>query len=83
MYSRSKKDCMSNAEKEAADKRCPSEIYHECALEQSFMELLYSMKRDYEQNGEASMIMAMFNNVYEQMLRQAKTTVYLYRGWLR
>lgn len=30
------------------------------------------MKRDYEQNGEASMIMAMFNNVYEQMLRQAK-----------
>lgn len=72
MYSRSKKGCMSNAEKEAADKRCPSEIYHECALEQSFMELLYSMKRDYEQNGEASMIMAMFNNVYEQMLRQAK-----------
>lgn len=72
MYSRSKKGCMSNAEKEAADKRCPSEIYHECALEQSFMELLYSMKRDYEQNGEASTIMAMFNNVYEQMLRQAK-----------
>jgi len=44
IYSRSKKGCMSNAEKEAADKRCPSEIYHECALEQSFMELLYSMK---------------------------------------
>ena len=72
MYSRSKKGCMSNAEKEAADKRCPSEIYHECALEQSFMELLYSMKRDYEQNGEASTIMAMFDNVYEQLLRQAK-----------
>lgn len=72
MYSRSKKGCMSNAEKEAADKRCPSEIYHECALEQSFMELLYSMKRDYEQNGEASTIMAMFNKGYEQLLRQAK-----------
>lgn len=72
MYSRSKKGCMSNAEKEAADKRCPSEIYHECALEQSFMELLYSMKRDYEQNGEASTIMAMFNKSYEQLLRQAK-----------
>ena len=72
VYSRSKKGCMSNAEKKAADKRCPSEIYHECALEQSFMELLYSMKRDYEQNGEASAIMAMFNNVYEKLLRQAK-----------
>lgn len=72
MYSRSKKGCMSNEEKEAADKRCPSEIYHECALEQSFMELLYSMKRDYEQNGEASTIMAMFNKSYEQLLRQAK-----------
>ena len=72
MYSRSKKGCMSNAEKEAANKRCPSEIYHECALEQSFMELLYSMKYDYEQNGEASTIMAMFNNAYGQILRRAK-----------
>ena len=72
MYSRSKKGCMSNAEKEAANKRCPSEIYHECALEQSFMELLYSMKYDYEQNGEASTIMAMFDNAYEQLLRRAK-----------
>lgn len=30
------------------------------------------MKRDYEQNGEASTIMAMFNKGYEQLLRQAK-----------
>ena len=72
MYSRSKKGCMSNAEKEAANKRCPSEIYHECALEQSFMELLYSMKYNYEQNGEASTIIAMFNNAYGQILRRAK-----------
>ena len=72
MYSRSKKGCMSDEEKEAANKRCPSEIYHECALEQSFMELLYSMKRDYEQHGDASMIVAMFDNAYEQAFRQAK-----------
>lgn len=39
---------------EAANKRCPSERYHECALEQSFMELLYSMKRDFEQHGDTS-----------------------------
>ena len=72
MYNRSKKGCMSDEEKEAANKRCPSEIYHECALEQSFMELLYSMKRDYEQHGDASMIVAMFDNAYEQAFRQAK-----------
>lgn len=34
-YCRSKKGCMSDEEKEAANKRCPSERYHECALEQS------------------------------------------------
>ena len=70
-YCRSKKGCMSDEEKEAANKRCPSERYHECALEQSFMELLYSMKRDFEQHGDASMIMAMFDNAYEQAVRLA------------
>ena len=70
-YCRSKKGCMSDEEKEAANKRCPSERYHECALEQSFMELLYSMKRDFEQHGDASMIVAMFDNAYEQAVRLA------------
>ncbi len=73
-YCRSKKGCMSDAEKEAADKRCPSELYHECALEQSFMELLYSMKRDYEQHGDASMIVTMFDNAYEQAVRLANNS---------
>ena len=63
--------CMSDEEKEAANKRCPSERYHECALEQSFMELLYSMKRDFEQHGDASMIVTMFDNAYEQAVRLA------------
>ena len=62
---------MSDEEKEAANKRCPSERYHECALEQSFMELLYSMKRDFEQHGDASMIVTMFDNAYEQAVRLA------------
>lgn len=70
-YCRSKKGCMSDEEKEAANKRCPLERYHECALEQSFMELLYSMKRDFEQHGDASMIVAMFDNAYEQAVRLA------------
>lgn len=70
-YCRSKKGCMSDEEKEAANKRCPSERYHECALEQSFMELLYSMKRDFEQHGDASMIVTMFDIAYEQAVRLA------------
>lgn len=70
-YCRSKKGCMSDEEKEAANKRCPSERYHECALEQSFMELFYSMKRDFEQHGDTSMIVTMFDNAYEQAVRLA------------
>ena len=56
------------------DERCPSEVYHECALEQSFMELLYSMKRDYEQHGDASMIVTMFDNAYEQAVQLANNS---------
>ena len=33
------------------------------------MELLYSMKRDFEQHGDASMIVTMFDNAYEQAVR--------------
>ena len=72
MYCRSKKGCMSDEEKKAANERCPSETYYECALEQSFMELLYSMKRDYEQHGDASMIVTLFDNAFEQAMKQAK-----------
>lgn len=72
MYCRSKKGCMSDEEKKAANERCPSETYYECALEQSFMELLYRMKRDYEQHGDASMIVTLFDNAFEQAMKQAK-----------
>lgn len=33
---------------------CPMGAINECALKQSFMEMLYSLKRDYEANGENS-----------------------------
>lgn len=72
MYCRSKKGCMSDEEKKAANERCPSETYYECALEQSFMELLYRMKRAYEQHGDASMIVTLFDNAFEQAMKQAK-----------
>lgn len=73
-YCRSKLGRLSDEERKAADERCPSEVYHECALEQSFMELLYSMKRDYEQHGDASMIVTMFDNAYEQAVQLANNS---------
>lgn len=57
--------------KENCKQAVPIERYHECALEQSFMELLYSMKRDFEQHGDTSMIVTMFDNAYEQAVRLA------------
>ena len=44
-HCRDKRGCLSDAEREAANERCPSENYHECAIEQSFMEMLYKLNR--------------------------------------
>lgn len=43
---------------------CPSAILHECAIEQSFMEMLYALKRDYEVYGESSQICRLFQEAY-------------------
>ena len=51
---------------------CPSEILHECAVEQSFMEMLYTMKRDYETHGESSIICRLFRESYECIYRCMK-----------
>lgn len=48
---------------------CPSEILHECAIEQSFMEMLYALKRDYEVYGESSWICRLFQEAYEYIYR--------------
>lgn len=46
---------------------CTSIPTYECALEQSFMEMLYRHKRDIEANGENSWLMQQFRSVYEQL----------------
>lgn len=46
---------------------CPSEVLHECALEQSFMETLYFLKRDYLRNGENSEICRRFRAAYDRV----------------
>ena len=52
------------------DGSCSSGSTHECALEQSFMEMLYRVKRDYESNGENSEIAARFREACERVDRQ-------------
>lgn len=72
LYCREKHGRLSDAERKAANERCPSETIHECALEQSFMEMLYRLKRDYEKNHEASEISTLFHKACEQMYQQMK-----------
>jgi hypothetical protein len=45
---------------------CPSELLHECAIKQSFMEMLYRLKQDYEENGDSSKICQLFKEAYDQ-----------------
>ncbi len=42
---------------------CAAESIYECALEQSLMELLYRLKRDLADNGEASWLMQQFRAI--------------------
>ena len=72
LYCREKHGRLSDAERKAANERCPSESIHECALEQSFMEMLYRLKRDYEKNHEDSEISTLFHKACEQMYQQMK-----------
>lgn len=52
------------------DGSCPSGSTYECALEQSFMEMLYKLKRDYEANGDTSYLARKFRNACERIDRQ-------------
>lgn len=49
--------------------KCASGSTYETALEQSFMEMLYQLKRDYETNGDASWLATQFRMVCEQIDR--------------
>lgn len=49
---------------------CSSHLLHECAIEQSFMEMLYAVKRNWEENKEESLIVRLFENSYEEACRR-------------
>lgn len=49
---------------------CPSTLVQECALEQSFMEMLYALKRDCVEKGEHSYLAAEFKKAYEEAYKR-------------
>ena len=51
---------------------CPSKVLWECALEQSFMEMLYWLKWDWEEKGKKSWLAAAFREIYEKCFRMDK-----------
>ncbi|EET60475.1 resolvase, N-terminal domain protein [Marvinbryantia formatexigens DSM 14469] len=67
-----RKGKISGIHSEKKDRNCPSEILHECAIEQSFMEMLYALKRDYEANGNSSRICTLFQEAYESACQRER-----------
>lgn len=55
---------------------CQSGPIYECALEQSFMEMLYRIKRDYEAHGEESGIAAQFAAACARAARRGRNNRY-------
>lgn len=49
------------------DTKCPSHFVYETAVKQSFMEMLYAIKRDHEENGENAWIDSEFRMVYQKV----------------
>ncbi|MDO5425075.1 MAG: recombinase family protein [Eubacteriales bacterium] len=63
-------------ERDASTGGCSSEIIHEAAIEQSFMEMLYRLKHDYVENRENSELVKKFQAVYEQTYQKRKESDY-------
>lgn len=65
--------CPNSPGRSAADKqkrRCPAKTLAETAMEQSFMEMLYRIKEDYQQNGNDSEIMRRFQYAYDSLRKK-------------
>lgn len=54
------------------DGRCPSSGVYEVAVEQSFMEMLYRLKRDYDANGDNSWLMRQYAQAYNAAYKRSK-----------
>ena len=49
------------------DAKCPSHFVYETAVKQSFMEMLYAIKCDHEENGENAWIDSEFRMIYQKV----------------
>lgn len=61
------KFCSDRNDSQSLNETCPSQILHECAIEQSFMEMLYQLKRNYESEKEASDIYQLFREASQKV----------------
>lgn len=65
--------CPNSPGRSAADKQkrtCPAKTLAETAMEQSFMEMLCRIKKDYQQNGNDSEIMRRFQYAYDSLCKK-------------
>ena len=62
---REKNGRMSEEEREACESRCSSPLLHEVAIKQSFMEMLYRLKREYEELGDESGFVKEFKEAFK------------------
>ena len=53
---------------------CPSELVNEIAAKQSFMEMIYGLKRDYEANGEESLVAREYKAVSSAIYQKARAS---------
>ena len=56
--------------------RCASGSIYEAVLEQSFMEMLYKLKRDHDANGDASQLTRLFRKACERVDRLTSSNLY-------
>lgn len=72
--------CTRNAKKKGTQETsCTSGSTYECALEQSFMEHLYWLKRDLEANGDESWLMKQFRKVSENLEQEGGRNSYSFQ----
>ena len=77
---REKNGRMSDEERAECESRCSSTLLHEVAIKQSFMEMLYRLKREYEELGDESGFVKDFKEalktVYEESLAKSGAKSY-------
>lgn len=71
-----KRGRLTEKERARAEKNCRSPILNEAAIKQSFMEMLYWMKREYEREGEEAAFIKEFNRAFEYFVRTGEGTDY-------